>query len=86
MNTPYAIIVSGAIIAGAILIRDNVPMEEAYASPGGMGRYMALSTDAIIRVNVIDTHTGAVRHCFTEDYQQHTSKCSKWIGESRLPL
>ena len=80
MNTPQAIIISGAIIAGAILFSDSVPMEEAYASPVGVGRYMALSTDAVIRVNVIDTYTGAVRHCWTEDYQQHSSKCSKWIG------
>lgn len=80
MNIPQAIIISGAIISAAIVFRDNLPIEKAYTSQDSIGRYIALQTDALIRVNVIDTNTGAVRHCWTEDYQQHTAKCSKWVG------
>jgi len=83
MNTPLAIIISGTIIAGAILLHDKLPTTTDNSS-FSTGRYMALNTDALIRINVIDTHTGAVRHCWTDDYQQYnqqyTAHCSKWIG------
>lgn len=80
MNTPQAIIISGAIISAAVIFHDNLPIDKSYASQESLGRYVALQTAATIRVNVIDTYTGAVRHCWTEDYQQHAAKCSQWVG------
>jgi|AntRauTorckE6833_2_1112554.scaffolds.fasta_scaffold75384_1 hypothetical protein len=85
MNAPQTIIISAEIIAAAILVRENMPVRGAHASQNSMGRYVAISTDAVIRVNVIDTHTGAVRHCWTEDYQGHTARCSRWVGGQHAP-
>ncbi len=80
MNTPQAFIVSVAIIAGAILVQEKSSTKELDSKSDGIGRYMIFHTDAIIRVNVIDTQTGAVRHCWTEDYKEHTAGCSRWVG------
>lgn len=80
MNTPQAIIVSGVIISAAVIFHDSFLIDKAYASQESLGRYVALQTEAIIRVNVIDTYTGAVRHCWTADHQQNAANCSQWVG------
>jgi hypothetical protein len=80
MKTLQAIIISVAIVTAAVIVRGELLTNVTENHQKNPGRYLAIQTDAVIRINVIDTYTGAVRHCQTEDYQLETARCSAWIG------
>jgi hypothetical protein len=70
MKTAHAIIIAGAIIAGAILIKDDFPTKPAHALVE-QGDYMGVSNAQSDSVWVVSTVTGTVRRC-------NIASCSKW--------
>ena len=58
MKSAHAIIIAGAIIAGAILVNDSFPTKPAHAL--GSGNYVGVPSDNE-GVWVVNTETGATR-------------------------
>jgi hypothetical protein len=69
MKSAHAIIIAGAIIAGAILIKDDFPTKPAHAR--GSGDYVGVPEAVQHGFYVLDTKSGATRWCNHE-------KCREW--------
>lgn len=68
MKSAHAIIIAGAIIAGAILIKDDFPTKPAHAR--GSGSLVGVP-DAESGFYVLDTKSGATRWC-------NHKECREW--------
>ena len=81
MKTSKAIVIAAVFISAAIIFQSILVRASCCSSACDDGRYVAVATDAHLRVNVIDTKTGAVRHCVSaETYGPDRAGCSHWLG------
>jgi len=79
MKTAHAIIIAGAIIAGAILIKDDFPTKPAFAQAGTKG--YAVTTGQTVFVT--DLNTGKTRYCFgTTHNGENATTCANYMNDA----